>query len=145
MTDKTASVHWEGRGKAGQRQISTETQALRAYPCGVASRFQDDRIGTNPEEFLAVAHADRFTTAFSVACNIADVRTGRAGPDARVRLFNVSDGFVIDRIAVTLAADVSGPNAKRVQALVKRDCPLPKALASVPELTLQCTQLGANT
>jgi len=53
MTEKTASVHWEGPGKKGQGQISTETAALEHYPYGFASRFEDDRRGTNPEEILA--------------------------------------------------------------------------------------------
>lgn len=53
MIEKTASVHWEGPGKKGQGQISTETGALERYPYGFASRFEDDRRGTNPEEVLA--------------------------------------------------------------------------------------------
>lgn len=31
-TEKYASVHWEGLGKKGLGQISTETAALKAYP-----------------------------------------------------------------------------------------------------------------
>ncbi len=31
MTEKTASVHWEGQGKKGQGKISTETEALKHY------------------------------------------------------------------------------------------------------------------
>ena len=41
MTEKTASVHWEGRGKKGLGKISTETAALKDYPYGFASRFED--------------------------------------------------------------------------------------------------------
>jgi hypothetical protein len=41
MKDKTASVHWEGSGKQGLGQISTETGALKGYPYGFASRFED--------------------------------------------------------------------------------------------------------
>ena len=36
MKEKTASVHWEGQGKTGQGQISTETGALKSYPYGFA-------------------------------------------------------------------------------------------------------------
>jgi len=50
MKEKTASVHWEGKGKDGQRKISTETGALKNYPYGFGSRFEDDRRGTNAEE-----------------------------------------------------------------------------------------------
>lgn len=32
MTEKTASVHWEGSGQQSQGQISTETGALERYP-----------------------------------------------------------------------------------------------------------------
>ena len=38
MSEKKASVHWEGAGKSGQGQISTETGALNKYPYGFASR-----------------------------------------------------------------------------------------------------------
>lgn len=34
MNEKTAIVHWEGQGKKGQDQISTETGALKQYPYG---------------------------------------------------------------------------------------------------------------
>ena len=99
MIEKAASVHWEGQGKKGVGQISTETGALESYPYGFASRFQDDRSGTNPEEILGAAHAACFTMAFAFACDKAGLAT----------------------------------------TAVKRDCPLSKALASVPEISLQAT------
>src|ERR1035437_7283336 len=75
MTEKTANVHWEGRGKQGQGKISTETGALKQYPYGFASRFEDDRRGTNPEEILGAAHDACFTMAFSFACDKAGLAT----------------------------------------------------------------------
>ena len=99
MIETTASVPWEGQGKKGAGQISTETGALESYPYGFASRFQDDRSGTNPEEILGAAHAACFTMAFAFACDKAGLATTAA----------------------------------------KRDCPLSKALASVPEISLQAT------
>ena len=67
MSDKTATVHWEGRGKQGVGKISTETQALKAYPYGFASRFENDQRGTNPEELLAAALASCYSMALSGA------------------------------------------------------------------------------
>src|SRR5690606_37872871 len=52
MNDKTATVHWAGRGRQGQGTITTETPALKGYPYGVASRFEGDTAGTNPEELI---------------------------------------------------------------------------------------------
>jgi len=142
MIEKTANVHWEGRGKAGQGQISTETGALKLYPYGFASRFEDDRKGSNPEEILGAAHAACFTMAFSFACDKAGFATDKVDTTASVRLSKQGDGFVIDRIALKLEAIVPGIDEAKFQeiaASAKRDCPLSKALASVPEITLEAT------
>jgi osmotically inducible protein OsmC len=142
MIEKTASVHWQGAGKKGLGQISTETGALQHYPYGFASRFEDDRKGTNPEEILAAAHAACFTMAFSFACDKAGFATRTLETQARVRLVAQGEAFAIDRIALTLNASVPGLDEAQFQeiaATAKRDCPLSKALASVAEITLQAT------
>ena len=142
MADKTATVHWEGAGKNGKGQISTETDALKAYPYGFASRFEDDRRGTNPEEILGAAHAACFTMAFSFACDKAGFATTAVDTQARVRLTKQGEGFVIDRIALQLEATVPGIDEAAFQKIAedaKRNCPLSKALASVPEISLDAT------
>ena len=139
MSEKKASVHWEGAGKSGQGQISTETGALDKYPYGFASRFGDDRKGTNPEEIVGAAHAACFTMAFSFAADKAGFRTESIDTTAAVRLAKEGDGFVIDRIAITLKAKVPGMDDAAFQKLAadaKANCPLSKALAAVPEITL---------
>jgi len=140
--EKHASVHWEGQGIKGQGRISTETGALEEYPYGYASRFEDDRRGTNPEEILGAAHAACFTMAFSFACDKAGFATDTVDTKAAVRLTKVPDGFVIDRIALTLEASIPGIDEatfQKIAAGAKAACPLSKALASVPEITLVAT------
>ena len=142
MNEKTASVHWEGQGKKGQGKISTETGALKDYPYGFANRFEDDRRGTNPEEILGAAHAACFTMAFSFACDRAGLATRSVDTQASVRLVKQGEGFVIDRIALTMQATVPGISEatfKEIANAAKRDCPLSRALASVPEITLNAT------
>jgi lipoyl-dependent peroxiredoxin len=144
MIEKTASVHWEGAGKKGIGKISTETGALKDYPYGFASRFEDDRKGSNPEEILGAAHAACFTMAFSFACDKAGFGTEAVDTQARVRLSKQGDGFAIDRIALVLKAKVPGLDPARFQDIAqaaKRDCPVSKALASVSEITLEATLL----
>ena len=139
MTEKTARVHWEGQGKQGLGKISTETGAISDAPYGFASRFGDDRHGANPEEILGAAHAACFTMAFSFACEKAGFATAEVDTEASVRLSKQGDGFVIDRIALTMQATIPGVDDVRSQeiaAAAKRDCPLSMALASVPEITL---------
>lgn len=152
MTEKTAgahsasvhwaSVHWEGQGKQGLGAISTGSGALKDYPYGFASRFDDDRRGTNPEEILGAAHAACFTMAFSFACDKAGLATANIDTKASVRLSRQGDGFVIDSIALTMQATVPGIDDATFQemaAAAKRDCPVSKALAGVPEITLEAT------
>jgi osmotically inducible protein OsmC len=142
MNEKTAVVHWEGHGKSGAGNISTETGALKHYPYGFASRFGDDRRGTNPEEILGAAHAACFTMAFSFACDKAGFATTDIDTKASVRLSQNGEAFAIDRIVLIMQARVPGiDNAKfqEIAAAVKLDCPLSKALASVPEISLTAT------
>lgn len=142
MSDKKASVHWEGAGKTGQGQVSTETGALNKHPYGFGSRFGDDRTGTNPEEIVGAAHAACFTMAFAFAAEKAGVATEMIDTTASVRLAAEGEGFVIDRIALTLKAKVPGMEDSAFQKLAaeaKTNCPLSKALAGVPEITLTAT------
>lgn len=139
MTDKTASVHWDGAGKTGVGLISTETGALKRYPYGFASRFGDDRKGTNPEEIIGAAHAACFTMAFAFACEKAGVATQSIDTTAAVRLAKQGEGFVIDRIVLTMEAVIPGMDEQVFQKVAqdaKANCPLSKALASVPEIVL---------
>ena len=139
MSEKSASVHWEGQGKNGKGQISTETGALKAYPYGFASRFEDDKRGTNPEEIVAAAHAACFTMAFSFACDKSGFATTAVDTQAKVRLVKDGDGFKIDRIALSLEASVPGidePTFQQIAQAAKQGCPLSKALAGVSEISL---------
>ena len=80
--------------------------------------------------------------AFSFACDKAGFATTSIDTQASVRLAQQGEGFVIDRIVLTLKAIVPELTDARFQEIAlaaKRDCPLSKALASVPEITLVAT------
>ncbi|HSV59248.1 MAG TPA: OsmC family protein [Variovorax sp.] len=142
MPEKKASVHWEGAGKTGKGSISTETGALKDYPYGFGSRFGDDRKGTNPEEILGAAHAGCFTMAFAFALEGAGKTATRVDTQAAVRLVQDGAGFKIDRIALTLEAvipDIDEATFQKIAEGAKANCPLSKALASVPEITMTAT------
>jgi osmotically inducible protein OsmC len=145
MNEKKASVHWEGQGKQGRGQISTETGAVKDAPYGFGSRFEDDRRGTNPEELLGAAHAACFTMAFSFACDKAGFATASVDTTASVRLVSKDQGFAIDRIALQMEAAVPGLDEAKFQELAqgaKANCPVSKALGGVPEITLRATLKG---
>ena len=57
-----------------------------------------------------------------------------------MRLVKQGEGFLIDRIALRLEAKVPGIDPVQFQKLAqgaKENCPLSKALASVPEIALE--------
>jgi len=142
MTEKSASVLWDGSGKNGSGKVSTGSGALMDYPYGFESRWGEDRRSTNPEEILGAAHAACFTMAFSFACEKAGFATTTIDTQAHVRLSAQGDGFVIDRIALHMKATVPGIDEgqfQQIAASAKLNCPVSKALAGVAEITLQAT------
>ena len=142
MNEKTASVKWTGRGKAGKGLISTETGAMQDVAYGFASRFEDDKSASNPEEILGAAHAACFTMAFSFACDKAGFATEQAETQAHVSLVKQGEGFQIDRIQLKLQAKVPGLDEAKFQELAegaKKNCPVSKALGGVPKIELEAT------
>ena len=82
--------------------------------------------------------------AFAFACEKAGISTETIDTKAVVRLAKDGDGFKIDRIALTLDAKVPGIDEATFQQIAqgaKAGCPLSKALAGVPEITLKATLL----
>ena len=80
--------------------------------------------------------------AFSFACDKQGIATKSIDTTAAVRLVQQGEGFIIDRIALTLAASVPGIDEATFQKIAqdaKENCPLSRALAAVPEITLQAT------
>ena len=91
---------------------------------------------------MGAAHAACFTMAFSFACDKAGLATTAVDTKASVRLSKQGEGFVIDRIALTMQATVPGIDEatfQEIAATAKRDCPVSKALAGVSEITLKAT------
>ena len=142
MSDKTATVHWEGRGKQGVGRISTQTEALKAYPYGYASRFEDDKRGTNPEELLAAAHAACFTMALSRILGDAELTAEQMETKAEVTLEKQGDGFAITSVHLTLVAKIPGADKAKFAELLgmaKVGCPVSKLFNT--KITLEATLL----
>ncbi|HVH38378.1 MAG TPA: OsmC family peroxiredoxin [Gemmatimonadaceae bacterium] len=142
MSEKKANVHWEGGGRNGKGQISTETDALKAYPYGFASRFEDDRRGTNPEELLGAAHAACFSMALAAGLAQAGHSPKSIATTATVHLDKVGSGFAITGITLDTTADVPGVDdavLNRFAEETKSGCIISKALASVP-MTVKVTR-----
>jgi osmotically inducible protein OsmC len=138
MPTRSAKADWQGEFKRGGGSVSTETGVLDS-PYNFSGRFESG-TGTNPEELLAASHASCFTMALSVGLTQAGNPPESLATDAKVSVEQVEGGFGITKIALSVTGKVPGLDADGFAAAAqgaKENCPLSKALASVPEITLE--------
>ena len=136
MTTRTATARYEGFGKEGKGQMTTQSGVLDATPYGFNTRFGDEK-GTNPEELIAAAHAGCFTMALSFALARAGFSEGSLETSAAVKLEQSDGGFTITRSDLTLKAEVPGISPEQFDELAagaKANCPVSKLLDA--EITL---------
>ena len=61
---RTATAAWNGSGKDGNGQLTTQSTTLNNAQYSYKTRFEQG-VGTNPEELIAAAHAGCFTMALA--------------------------------------------------------------------------------
>ncbi|MBE2319247.1 OsmC family protein [Solirubrobacter sp. CPCC 204708] len=138
MPTRSAKADWQGEFKRGGGSVSTETGVLDAQ-YNFSGRFESGS-GTNPEELLGAAHASCFTMALSVGLSQAGNPPESLSTSADVTVDKVGEGFGITKIALKVTGKVPGLDAAGFEQAAqgaKENCPLSKALASVPEITLE--------
>ena len=137
-TDRRAEVTWKGSLMEGAGTITkTRSGAIGALDVSWAARSEDATGGkTSPEELIAAAHAACFSMALSAGLAKAGTPPDELATSATVT-FQPGEG--ITKIALTVEGSVPGlDEAAFVEAAegAKENCPVSKALASVPEITL---------
>ena len=137
-TDRRADVIWNGGLREGSGTIrSTTSGALGELPVTWAARSEDETGGkTSPEELIAAAHASCFSMALSNALAQAGSPPEELRTSATVT-FQPGEG--ITRIALAVEGRVPGMDAEafaEAARTAKEGCPVSKALASVPEISL---------
>jgi lipoyl-dependent peroxiredoxin len=138
-TERRAEVTWRGSLLDGSGTIdSTTSGAFGGLGVTWKARSEDEHGGlTSPEELIAAAHAACFSMALSAALARADTPADELSTSAAVT-FQPGEG--ITRIALTVEGSVPGIDDDGFSAAArtaKENCPVSKALASVPEITLE--------
>ncbi|AJP71026.1 OsmC family protein [Sphingomonas hengshuiensis] len=140
MTTRTATARYQGFGKDGKGQISSQSGVLEATPYSFNTRFGEEK-GTNPEELIAAAHAGCFTMALSFALARAGFNEGSLETIAAVKLDSDGEGgFTITRSDLKLTATIPGIAEDQFEALAKgaeANCPVSKLLKA--EISLDWT------
>jgi lipoyl-dependent peroxiredoxin len=140
MPTRKAEAHWEGSFREGKGSVRLGSGAFEG-PYSVTSRFEDGP-GTNPEELLGAAHAGCFTMSLSLVLSQAGTPPESLDTQAGVRIERDGDGFTITRIDLVTRArvpDIDEDTFREAAQAAKENCPVSKALASVPEINLDAT------
>ncbi|MDE3131897.1 MAG: OsmC family peroxiredoxin [Acidobacteriota bacterium] len=134
-----ASADWKGGLRTGSGTFSAG-EGIRGE-VSFKSRFEDGP-GANPEQLIAAAHASCFSMALAAALEEAGTPVESVTTDASVTLRSVDGAPTITSIALRTTGVVPGiDQAAFAEAAngAKAGCPVSRALAGVPEVTLEAT------
>ena len=143
-TERRAEVRWQGSLLEGSGTIeSTTSGAFGGLGVTWKARTEDETGGlTSPEELIAAAHAACFSMALSAGLARAGTPADELHTSATVT-FQPGEG--ITRVALTVEGRVPGlvdAGFRQQAENAKENCPVSKALAGVPEISLEATLAG---
>jgi len=144
-TDRKAEVTWHGDLMSGSGRIDSVTSgAIGGLDVDWLARSEDAGSKTSPEELIAAAYASCFSMALSNGLGQAGHPAEELKTSATVT-FQPGEG--ITKIALSVAGTVPGMDDGAFQQAAetaKENCPVSKALAGVPEITLRA-RLATST
>jgi lipoyl-dependent peroxiredoxin len=138
--DRTASVTWSGSLLEGSGTIdSVGSGAFGPLDVTWEARTEDSDGRTSPEELIAAAHASCFSMALSSGLAKAGTPPERLETSATVTFV---PGEGITKSALTVRGTVPGMDEAAFREAAegaKVNCPVSKALAGGPEITLDAS------
>ena len=133
------NAEWQGDLKSGAGKFTAGDGISGDY--SFSSRFEDGP-GANPEQLIAAAHAACFSMALSAALGDAGTPAESVKTNATVTLRFVDGAPTITSIALSTVGRVPGIDAATFETAAqqaKEGCPVSRALAGVPEVTLEAS------
>jgi osmotically inducible protein OsmC len=133
------TAQWQGDLKGGSGSFRAGDDLTGNY--SYKSRFEDGD-GANPEQLIGAAHAACFSMALSNILAEGGTPPDSVDTEAVVTLRQVDGEPTIAKIALTTVGRVPGIDeatfVEQAEA-AKAGCPVSRALASVPEITLDAS------
>jgi lipoyl-dependent peroxiredoxin len=129
-------AEWKGDLPSGSGTFTAGDTISGEY--SFKSRFEDGP-GANPEQLIAAAHASCFSMALSSILSQGGNPPDSIQTDATVTLRMVDGAPSITNIALSTVGQVPGIDEAQFQtaaATAKANCPVSKALAGVPDVSL---------
>ncbi len=125
---RNATAVWNGTGKEGTGNLTTQSTVLNKSQYSYNTRFADG-IGTNPEELVAAAHAGCFSMKLSFVLNAAGFTADEINTECTITLDPAAGSITESHLAVN--AKIPGINQEQFEAAVadaKANCPISKLL-----------------
>jgi osmotically inducible protein OsmC len=138
MATRSGSAEWRGDLQGGDGDLTVGDGVFEGQ-YSFKSRFEEGE-GTNPEELIAAAHAACFAMALSNILASDGHTPDSVRANARVQLRNIDGAPTIAKIELDAVGSVPGLDEdefKRYADAAKKDCPVSRALAGVPEIELE--------
>lgn len=123
---RNAIAVWNGSGKDGNGNLTTQSTVLDNTQYSFHSRFEEG-IGTNPEELIAAAHAGCFTMKLSFVLN----EKGFTAEQLSTRCDITFENGAVTKSHLVVEGSVPDISADEFQAAVKdaeENCPISKLL-----------------
>jgi lipoyl-dependent peroxiredoxin len=138
--EREAHATWEGDLRQGSGRFDLRSSgSMSGQEVTFSSRFEQPGGKTSPEELIAAAHATCFSMALANGLAQDGNPPAKLETDALVTLDQANGGFVITSIHLTVRGHVDGIDEsgfRQAAEQAKKNCPVSKALASVPSITL---------
>lgn len=124
---RNATAVWQGSGKEGKGNLTTESGVLENTPYSFKMRFEEGVTGTNPEELVAAAHAGCFTMKLSFNLNEAGFVADKLETKCAIKFEN---GAVVGSHLILKASvkDVSNEKFAELVKSAEENCPMSKLL-----------------
>jgi osmotically inducible protein OsmC len=138
---RTATAVWNGSGKDGNGNLTTQSTTLNKTQYSFKSRFEEG-VGTNPEELIAAAHAGCFTMALAFALQNAGLTADELETTSTITLDVSGAAPTITSSHLVLKAKIPGIDNAKFQEIAKgaeQGCPVTRVLKA--EVTLDATLL----
>jgi osmotically inducible protein OsmC len=121
-----ATAVWQGPGKEGKGNLTTQSGTLNNTQYSWSSRFEEG-AGTNPEELIAAAHAGCFTMKLSFVLGEAGFTADKLETKCEITLANGA----ITKSHLVLTGSVPGISKEKFDECAhnaKDHCPVSKLL-----------------
>ena len=138
---RTATAVWNGSGKEGSGNLTTQSTTLNKTQYSYKSRFEEG-VGTNPEELIAAAHAGCYTMALAFGLQGAGLTADSLETTATITFEPVDGVPTIKSSHLVLKAKIPGVTNEKFQELAKgaeQGCPVSRVLKA--EISLDATLL----